>query len=209
MSSDPYQRVAGFYDRIFEPMNSGLRVLAFRMYMPPRGGSILDVGCGTGIHLEMYRKFGCQLHGVDASPSMLAVARERLGEGADLRNADATQLPYGSDKFDLVLATLVLHEMEDHERGLVLDEMCRVLKGDGRILLTDFHVGKPRPLRGWWFRAIILTSEIAAGRRHFRGYRHFKSIGGLPTLISRSNLAIEKERIVGEGNMALYLARAI
>jgi ubiquinone/menaquinone biosynthesis C-methylase UbiE len=205
MNRDPYRRVAGIYDRIFEPMNKGLRILGSKMFPPPRGGSILDVGCGTGVHLEMYRKYGCSLYGIDTSPSMLALARARLGEDADLRKADATKMPYEADFFDLVLCMLVLHEMDDPVRSGVLEEIKRVVKQDGRILLIDFHAGKPRPIRGWLLKTVILLSELAAGRKHFRSYRHFMSIGGLPSLIDRIQLRVEKRRIVGDGNMALYL----
>jgi ubiquinone/menaquinone biosynthesis C-methylase UbiE len=205
MNKDAYKQVAGIYDRIFEPMNKGLRVLGFRMFLPPRGASILDVGCGTGVYLEMYHKFECSLHGIDTSPAMLKVARERLGDDADLRNVDASKIPHQDGFFDLVLSMLVLHEMEDVVRNAVLQEMKRVVKPDGRILLIDFHVGDTRPVKGWLFKIIILLSEIAAGRRHFRNYRNFASIGGLPTLIERAQLKVEKERVVGNGNMALYL----
>lgn len=207
MNDDPYRRVASIYDRIFEPMNRGLRVLGFRMFLPPRGGPILDVGCGTGVHLEMYRKFKCRLYGIDTSSSMLEIARARLGDEADLREADATKLPYDPGLFDLVLCMLALHEMDEPVRILVLEEMKRVVKKDGRILLIDFHAGRPRPIRGWFLKAFILFSEIAAGRRHFRNYRHFMSIGGLPALIEGVQLKVEKQRVVGDGNMALYLLR--
>lgn len=207
MSDDPYRRIARLYDRVFEPMNRGLRVLGYRLFQPPPGGSILDVGCGTGMHLELYRRVGCSLYGLDASPSMLERAQSRLGGGSDLRVADATSMPYETGSFELVLSMLVLHEMEAATRGQALEEMKRVVKRSGRILLIDFHPGKPRPFRGWLFKAIILLSEVAAGRRHFRCYRHFMASGGLPALIEGSNLAVELERIVGEGNMALYLLR--
>jgi ubiquinone/menaquinone biosynthesis C-methylase UbiE len=208
MNEDPYRRVAGIYDRLFEPMNKGLRVLGFRMFQPPEGGSILDVGCGTGIHLEMYRRFECSLYGIDSSASMLELARVRLGESADLRQANATEMPYGADFFDLVLCMLALHEMDEDVRKGVLREIKRVVKQNGRILLIDFHAGKPRPLRGWLLKAVIVLSEFAAGRRHFRSYRHFMSIGGLPSLIDGIQLQVEKKRIVGDGNMALYLLGA-
>jgi ubiquinone/menaquinone biosynthesis C-methylase UbiE len=207
MNDDPYRRVSGIYDRIFEPMNRGVRILGFRMFQPPRGGPILDVGCGTGVQLEMYRKLECRLYGIDTSLSMLEVARERLGDEADMRNADATKMPYESEFFDLVLSMLVLHEMEKGVRGEVLEEMKRVVKHDGRILLIDFHAGKSRPLRGWFFKIVIMLSEILAGRRHFRCYREFMSIGGLPALIERHQLEVEEKRVVGGGNMVLYLLR--
>lgn len=208
MNKDPYKRVASFYDRLFEPMNRGLRILGLRMFIPQQAGVVLDVGCGTGIHLEIYQRYGCNLYGVDTSPSMLELARTRLGERAELRLADATQLPYEAGFFDLVLCMLVLHEMDEQVRNTVIGELTRVIKPDGRILLIDFHAGKPRPLKGWFSKLVILLSEVAAGRRHFRNYRHFMFIGGLPALIDKSHLAIEKERIVGYDTLALYLLRA-
>jgi len=205
VTKDSYRRVAGIYDRIFEPMNRGLRVLGFRMFLPPRGGSVLDIGCGTGIHLEMYRKYNCNLYGIDTSLSMLELAKARLGEQADFRLADATKMPFENEFFDLVICMLVLHEMDDPVRDAVLAQIGRVLKRDGHALLIDFHAGKPRPLKGWLSKLVILISEVAAGPRHFRNYRHFMSIGGLPAIIEKSQLVIEKERIVGENTMALYL----
>ena len=208
MNKDPYKRVAGFYDRLFEPMNRGLRVLGLRMFLPQQAGAVLDVGCGTGIHLEMYQRYGCNLYGIDTSPSMLELARTRLGERAELRLADATQLPYEAGFFDLVLCMLVLHEMDEQVRSTVIGELTRVIKPDGRILLIDFHAGRPRPLKGWFSKLVILLSEVAAGRRHFRNYRHFISIGGLPALIDKSHLEIKNERIVGDDTLALYLLQA-
>ena len=208
MTKDPYKRVVRIYDRLFEPMNRGLRVLGFRMFVPRRGAAVLDVGCGTGIHLEMYQRYGCKLYGIDMSQSMLELAKARLGESAELRLADATHMPYEAGFFDLVICMLALHEMDGGMRGKVVGEIRRVLKRDGRILFIDFHAGNPRPIKGWLSRLVILVSEVAAGRRHFRNYRHFMFIGGLPHLIEERALSIEKEKIVGDDTLALYLLRA-
>jgi ubiquinone/menaquinone biosynthesis C-methylase UbiE len=205
MNKDPYRRVAGIYDRVFESMNKGLTVLGVRMYLPPKEGSVLDVGCGTGMHLETYKRFKCKLYGVDTSPSMLQQARNRLGESAELIQADATELPFEKDTFDLILCMLVLHEMDDEVRTRVLNEMNRVLKPDGRILLIDYHTGKPVPVKGWYPKLVIVLTEIAAGRRHYKNYRHFKSIGGLPALIERSHFKTEKEKIIGDDTIVMHL----
>jgi ubiquinone/menaquinone biosynthesis C-methylase UbiE len=207
INKDPYKRTAGLYDRMFESMNKGLRVLGIRMFIPPRGGSILDVGCGTGAHLEMYQRYGGNLYGMDTSPTMLKVARERLGEKADLILADAENMPYETASFDLILCMLVLHEMDDEVRTGVLNEMKRVLKEDGRVLLIDYHRGKPRTFKGWYYKMVILFAEIAAGRRHFRNYRHYLSIGGLPALIDRGQFETEKSKITGEDLLSLYLIK--
>lgn len=205
MNNDPYKHVAAIYDRIFEPMNKGLRFMGLRMFTPLRDSSILDIGCGTGLHLEMYRNFGCSLYGIDTSPSMLEKAEARLGKNVDLRKADATEIPFNSDFFDLVLCMLVLHEMDDNIRYKVLNEMHRVVKQNGRVLVIDFHAGKARLPLGSLFKTIIFISEFAAGSRHFRNYRQFMSSGGLPTLIDRSQMKIEKKKITDNGTMALYL----
>ena len=92
-------------------------------------------------------------------------------------------------------------------RSSVLSEMKRIIKADGRVLLIDFHAGRPIQLKGWLSKLMIVFIEVAAGRRHFRNYRHFMSIGGLPTLIDRSQFLIDKERIVGNNTIAIYLLR--
>jgi len=206
--NDPYRNIAGIYDRIFEPLNKGLRSLGVRMLPPADGMKVLDVGCGTGVHLRLYQESGCDVYGVDTSPSMLDIGRKRLGEGVDLRFADATKIPYEDDIFDLVLCMLVLHEMDQPTRMSVLAEMKRVVKSDGFILLIDFHAGPVQPLKGWFNRSIIFLTEVFAGRRHFRNYRHFMSIHGLPYLIEESQLKETQRRIVGGGAMSLYLVQA-
>ena len=208
MDEDPYRRVAGIYDRLFEPLNRRLRLLGVRMFPPEQNMKVLDVGCGTGVHLDVYRRSGCELYGIDNSPSMLDVARNRLGEDADLRLGDATEMPYESNTFDLIVCMLVLHEMNQRTRMSVITEMKRVLKTDGHILLIDFHAGRARPLKGWLTKPIIFLSEVAAGRRHFRNYRHFMSIHGLPGLIEESQLTEEQQKVVAGGTLALYLVRA-
>ena len=155
---DPYRRVAGLYERMFESINKGLRILGVRLHIPPKGGSILDVGCGTGIHLDTYSRYKCKLYGIDTSPSMLRVARERLGNKAELIQADASEMPYKSNFFDLILCMLVLHEMDDDVRSNVIGEMERLIKTDGRILLIDYHAGKPSQLKGWWSKLLILPT---------------------------------------------------
>lgn len=205
MMKDPYQNYAGIYDRIFDSMNKGLKLVGIRMFRPTKGMNILDVGCGTGSHLELYQRYKCNLYGIDLSPSMLDVARERLGDSAQLDLGDATEMPYDNDKFDLVISMLSLHEMSPGTRSEVLNEIKRVLKADGRLLLVDFHPGPYEPLQGWVSKTIILFSELAAGRDHFKNYRQFMATGGLVTLLSQHQLETEKQSILAGGTFAVCL----
>jgi ubiquinone/menaquinone biosynthesis C-methylase UbiE len=209
MIKDPYRNVAGIYDRLFDSMNKGLKLVGIRMFRPAKEMSILDVGCGTGSHLELYQRYKCNLYGLDVSPSMLDVARERLGDTAQLDLGDAIDMPYEDDKFDLVISMLTLHEMSPEIRSEVVKEVKRVLKDDGRILLIDFHPGPYQPLQGWISKTIIFISELAAGREHFKNYRQFMGTKGLSTLMSQHKMKIEKESVLAGGTFAVYLVSSI
>ena len=205
MRNDPYRNISGIYDRLFDSMNKGLRLVGIRMFRPSNGMNVLDVGCGTGSHLELYQRYKCNLHGLDLSPSMLEVARKKLGDSAQLDLGDATDMPYEDDKFDLVISMLSLHEMSSETRAAVLNEMKRVLKNDGRLLLIDFHPGPYQPLQGWISKAIIFFSELAAGREHFKNYRQFMATDGLSTFMAQQEMKIEKESILAGGTFAVRL----
>jgi demethylmenaquinone methyltransferase/2-methoxy-6-polyprenyl-1,4-benzoquinol methylase len=204
---DAYSNIAGIYDRLFENMNKGLRMAGIRMFRPSKGMDILDVGCGTGTHLEIYQRYECDLYGIDLSPSMLEVAQVRLGKSARLELGDATNMSYEDNKFDLIISMLSLHEMVQKTRSSVITEMKRVLKDDGRILLTDFHPGPYQPLQGWISKVIIFFSELAAGREHFRNYRQFIATKGLSTLMGENSLEIEKQRILAGGTFEIILVK--
>ncbi len=206
MKSDPYHNVASIYDRLFESMNRGLRLAGIKMFGPTKGMDVLDVGCGTGTFLELLQRFDCHLYGLDSSPAMLEVAHKRLGDRAKLELGDATEMPYEDARFDLVIAMQCLHEMALEAHAAAVTEMRRVLRDTGAVLLIDFEPGRIQPLRGWISKAIILLSEVAAGREHFRNYRTFMANGGLATLAAQHNLNVDKRRVLAGGTFAIYLA---
>jgi ArsR family transcriptional regulator len=102
-------------------------------------GRLLDIGTGTGRVLELLAPRVRQALGIDASKSMLALARGRLA-GPDfahcsVRLADMYRLPLPDRSYDTVVLQMVLHHAEDP--GLVLAEAARVLRPGGRLLLID------------------------------------------------------------------------
>ena len=156
MIKDPYYKLAKYYDRFVDPPTAVIRKIALRMCPIKENMKILEVGCGTGTNLKFYQRFGCEIHGIDSSPSMVKAANEKLGEQANIKLGDASQMPYSDNYFDLVIVMLALHEMQSSLRPLIIDEMARVMKKDGYLLFVDYHPGPIHFPKGWFSKFIIL-----------------------------------------------------
>ncbi len=121
-------------------------------------GDVLEIAVGTGRNLSFYPD-GVRLTGVDWSPAMLGIARERaaaLGRDADLRQGDAQALDFPDESFDTVLCAFGLCAIPDDRQAVT--EMARVLRPGGRLLLVD-HVAAPAwPLRAvqWLYEQITI-----------------------------------------------------
>jgi ubiquinone/menaquinone biosynthesis C-methylase UbiE len=102
------------------------------------GLRVLDAGCGSGPMTAELRGRGAIVSGFDVSAGMVALAKARLGDDADVRVADlAAPLPYSDAEFDLAVVSLALHYVQDWAPTLA--ELRRVLKPGGRLLVSIIH----------------------------------------------------------------------
>jgi ubiquinone biosynthesis O-methyltransferase len=133
------------------------------------GRQILDVGCGEGALAISLQQRGGIVTGVDPSWEMVAAARKHAQTGnapIGLVVARGEQLPFASDRFDLVLAKTVLCFVD--EAQAMLDEMARVLRPGGRLVIGELHKWSSwaamRRLRAWlgsrlWQRGRFRTAR--------------------------------------------------
>ncbi len=136
-SRDAFDRMASKYERTLEGRHSrGMREAALNRLGRPLAGSLLDVGCGPGLLLQvLVEREGLSVAGIDISPEMIRVAKDRLGIRADLRIGDAESLPWEDDHFDHAVCTDSFHHYPNPERAVA--EMRRVLKRGGRLVIAD------------------------------------------------------------------------
>ncbi len=114
------------------------------------GRRILDAGCGSGPLSAALCDRGAVVTGIDASAGMLALARRRLGADVALHVVSlCDRLPFADGAFDDVVASLVLHYLQDW--GPTLTELRRVLRPGGRLIASVDHpfvaytIQDPRP----------------------------------------------------------------
>ena len=115
--------------------------------------NFLDAGTGTGRMLELIAPHASRAVGVDVSPDMLAIARDRMlragSHNAQVRLADTYRLPFPSGSagqgFDVVLFHQVLHYLDDP--GAAVAEAARVMAPGGRLLIADFAPHREEFLR--------------------------------------------------------------
>ncbi len=123
-----------------------LRLLELR-----RGERALDVACGQGAVSRALEKAGAEVIGVDLSPSLVKMARQRsgkaisylVGDARDLREA----LPEG-DAFDAAVYVLALENLDTVEP--VFAECARLLKGGGRVVIVTVHPAFRIPRQSSW-----------------------------------------------------------
>ena len=103
-------------------------------------GNVLELGSGSGaMALELLERYPTiRLTATDVDPAMRAAATQRLaryGNRVEIREADATQLPFDDASFDAVISFIMLHHVIDWERAL--GEISRVLRPGGIVAGYD------------------------------------------------------------------------
>jgi ubiquinone/menaquinone biosynthesis C-methylase UbiE len=168
----------------------------------PADRLILDVGCGTGIFAS--RVLECRpetsVWAMDLSGGMLGRCRKRCqqaGGRLHLVQGDSERLPFADNTFDVVTCTHSFHHYPRQEK--VADEMFRVLRPNGRLLIIDGDPG------GWWggliYDGLVVLMEGpvrhltgASFRELYRraGFEHIKQVrrgGPLPFLLTVGSAA--------------------
>lgn len=105
---------------------------------PVRGLRLLDAGCGPGLYVAELLRAGALVTGFDASPLMVDLARQRVGEAAQIDLALLGEpLPYPDEAFDLAVCALTIHHVQD--RATAFAELHRVLLPGGRLVVSTTH----------------------------------------------------------------------
>ena len=105
----------------------------------PSNSSILDIGCGNGKYLN-YRN-DLYMKGIDISINLVKICNNK---GFDVIKASMTNIPFPDNSFDGIICIASYHHLDnDLDRQKTLNEIYRVLKDDGRVLIEVWSKEQP------------------------------------------------------------------
>jgi ubiquinone/menaquinone biosynthesis C-methylase UbiE len=196
---EEYARLAPQYDRRWSfYVTATSRETLTRLRIRPTD-SVLDVGCGTGALLAHLSAAvpRAQLAGIDPSPEMLTIARERLPPRVELQQGWAEAVPYADGAFDVVVSCNVLHYVR--EPVAALQDMLRVLRPGGALAITDWSADYLAcRVHDWylrWFNAA-----------HFRTYRT-RQLWDLLTQVGAAEIRIDRYKVTRLWGLMTAIAR--
>ncbi|HYS03429.1 MAG TPA: class I SAM-dependent methyltransferase [Candidatus Eisenbacteria bacterium] len=185
---------------------------AFLSLLPPPGRLTLDVGCGEGRLARDLKARGHQVMAIDASPTLVAHARE-ADPSMDVRLGDGARLPLPDQAADLVLAFMSLQDMDDMVGAV--REAFRVLGPEGRFCLAVVHplnsAGKfsseaadaPFTIAGDYFARHLYSDAIDRDGLPMTFHSQHRPLEGYFSALEQAGFLVEavREVTVGQGSL--------
>ncbi|MCF8129692.1 MAG: class I SAM-dependent methyltransferase [Deltaproteobacteria bacterium] len=180
-----YSFIAPVYDILLFPFLWNIRHRVLKIVTEVKPERIIDLCCGTGSQLRLLKRNGFHVVGIDLSESMLKVAKRGVN-APDCFLRDATATNFESEAFDFAMITFSLHETGWKNAHAILDEVQRILKPGGHVMIVDYALGKGAPKM---VDRVIGWIEFLAGKSHHGNFIHYKQSGGLDVLLENKSLS--------------------
>ncbi len=165
---------------------------------------MLEVGCGTGIVSLSIAPHAGEVVGVDLSPKMVALAQAKAEnenrQNLTFRQADAYELPFDDESFDMVLLTNLLHVVAEPSK--VIKEAQRVLRPEGILASVTDCMAEPAPFRVWVQTLGLRILKRLGAIKYF----HFYHKSDLENLFTAHGLKITKRADMHPAPVNYYLA---
>ena len=143
-------------------------------FVGERVESLLDLGCGTGLELELERFFRrfprAAVTGIDLSAGMLALLQEKYPQqDLTLICGSYFDVALGENAYDCALSTYSFHHFAQEEKQKLYEKIRRAVKPGGFFLLGDYTVDTPERVQELWEESVRLRREQGADS----GFYHF------------------------------------
>lgn len=164
----------------------------------PQNGKVLDFGCGNGRFLKFLEKinFNGRYEGVDISEKLIQLAKiEYPAENFQTIERE-DQLPFKGGEFDAVMTLAVFHHFNPQMAGETLRELKRILKKDGVLILTVWHLWNKKYLKFLFnnFKTgnfnLSASVSFQSGTKKYWRYCYWWRLKSLARIIEKSGFDI-------------------
>ena len=184
---DHFGILAPFYERFIKPKPP--RELSEHVQMPS-GGSMLDIGGGTGRIAQFFTGDGAQIVVSDLSFKMVLQTKSKKGLQAVCSHSE--YMPFPAGHFDRIIMVDALHHVCDQEK--TASELWRVVKPGGRIVIEEPNFNR------WMVKLVAWGEKVALMRSHFLTPQEIRSLfnqkGATRSVVKEGHIAwviIEKK----------------
>ncbi|MBI4709280.1 MAG: methyltransferase domain-containing protein [Candidatus Portnoybacteria bacterium] len=204
---ESYDKIAHDFSRTRKLMWEEFRPLANYI---GTGDKVLDLGCGNGRLLELFKGKAIEYTGLDNSEKLTEIARAKYPV-QEFLVFDGLEIPFPDNHFDKIFCIAVLHHIPSrHLRQEFLKEAKRVLKPGGKLILSTWYLWQKdtywRLLFKYTLKKIFGKSDLDFldtlepwGNISQRYYHNFRK-GELKRLIKRTGFAIEEFGVLKRGS---------
>jgi len=201
LTKKAFDFLAPFYDLMTLPLVR-VRSQVVDFANARKGFTVLDVATGTGQQAFAFAKRGYDVIGVDLTETMLEIARKNNKKGGvKFETADATHLRFEENSFDVSSISFALHDMPQNVREKALQEMVRVTRPNGVIVIVDYDLPHNKIGRTLIYHLIALYEG--------EYYKEF-IVSGLDSLLRKTGIEVTERVSVlfGAGRILKGLKKA-
>jgi len=178
------------------------------LLLKSKPGRILDIGCGNGRNLLPFAMAGFDCYGIDFSEEMLKSAEQFAEENKinlKLKYGRAQLIPFPTKSLDYALSIAVLHHLKKEDHLRALHEMFRVLKDNGKAVITVWNHLNPK-----FFKFILKKQTFVPWKLNdqtYWRYYYFFSFWELRRLIRKAGFRILKSSSPFARNLIFVLEK--
>jgi SAM-dependent methyltransferase len=184
VSSDEWGRRPRDWSELAEPSNEPLFATVLDRLRVTHGTRLLDIGCGSGYAARMAAKLGATITGIDITPELIEIARERLPHEGDFRVGGMDHLPFDDASFDAAVGFNAFQFADDP--ATAVREAARVVRRQGLVAATTFAEPERNESTALHLALEPLRNAAPAGPSHLP--YELSAAGGLEELLTNASL---------------------
>lgn len=177
----------------------------------PKNTKVLEVGCGNGKNLVflMKRDENIEIHGCDLCQELCEIAQKKLGDQANIIQADQLDLPYKESEFQYTLSIAVIHHLASIERRQkAISELIRVTKPGGQIMIQVWALEQPEDSkRNFTDGDNIVPWQLKGTNKKVDRYCHVFKEGEIDDLVAEVGGCEIISSFYARGNWAIILKK--